>query len=494
MQVSRQIASNLGTGLPYDGRSFNPFGTNGGRYGVNPKNLNELIAPVQFERWTHDIADWRNAMREMERYFFPFRVAATRIYIDTCENPFVKALINRMQGLVLQRFPIIQKWQIDPNKPNSGRKLVTSFDLTQTLAANYWFGDYRQYVLDAILWGFRLISLGDLDTSTPENLFPNLQFIRPENIRIDTWRGALMTSLPYYIDGINVQYNPEVEMWNHYIDTISNRGVSTCGYGLLYNISEYAIHLHNLLGWRLDFIEDYGQPIRVAYSNKTGKALQKIERFLDNPNSKQWIVLNEAVRDRLELLSADGGSGTGWKSHELASVFLKKELSLMCLGHEDAMMTTPGKVGANVTNNKDGFNESSMEVAINGMQDKYSNYEIKKMNTISMPAFRKLSKHVGLGYLDFVPKGYIYNLSNDKEEQEVSRRFNSKLIAMSTWLGSLYNAGLKPANVADINAMIPEIPSGFVEFIPVKELDEKRESDTKVVTDSLDKPNVKSVK
>lgn len=486
MQLSKYgspATPNLGGSLTPNPRVFNPFGywnQSNSRGQITPSSISNAIAPIQFQRWAADIKDWREAIIEMELPFFPFETKATRIYIDTWENVFVKALVARMKELVLQRNPEIYKFQIDPKKPNGGKVKVVSRDLTQAIQHNFWIQDYRDMVLDAILWGFRLIELGDFDSRLP-NPFPDMTFTRPENIRIDIWRGALLTSVPYYIDGIEVQNDEIVTMFNHFIPTKSNRGVSKVGYGMLYNISEYAIHLKHLLGWNLDFIENYGQPTRVGETNKQGKARQKFEAFLANPSANQYILLDKGTGDTVRFEGMSGnGSGTAWKNNGDCRRMLEKELSLMCLGHEDALMTTAGKVGANVTSNKDGFNESTMEQALNSKQDSYSNFEIKSMNTISFPSFRRLSKYLGYKDLDFVPEGYLYGLTNDKEDQEVTRRFNSNMDAKGKWLLSFYNAGLQLSDVADINALVPEIPGGFVKAEPSKKLDEQRDSNTKI--------------
>lgn len=481
MQVSRIGAGSTPFVSAYSDTLYNPFNqfSRSANGVVNANHLSRSIAPIQFERWAADIEDWRNAMREMEQAFYPFRTKSTRIYIDSWENVFVKAMIEKMQELVLQREPTIYQWKSDGL--GGKKKKVISQDLTQSLNSQFWLKDYRTYIQDAIPWGFRSIELGDL-CPNEENIFPELTYTRPENIRIDTWRGALLTSVPYYIDGIEIQSDDDqIKMWNHYIPTKSNRGVSPCGYGMLYNISEYAIHLKHLLGWRMDFIENYGQPTRVGTTSKQGKARKAFENFLSNPTSNQYVLLDRGSTDEFRLeQSAAGGTGTGWKNHGDAAVFLKRELSQMGLGHEDAMMTTPGKVGANVTSNKDGFNESSLEQAINQKQDKYSDFEINKFNTISAPAFRKLSKFSGINWLDFVPKGYCYGLTNDKEEQETKRRFNSDWKAKMECVQVGYNGGVRLKNLEDLNAMIPEFPNGFEYFEPAKELDEKRTSETTI--------------
>ena len=327
--------------------------------------------------------------------------------------------------------------------------------------------------------------MGDLDKYSV-NIFPNLTFTRPENIRIDKHRGALLTSIVYYIDGYEIEYsnNPEVKMFNHFIPTKSNRGVDPIGYGFYFNLAEYQISLKHLLGWRLDFIENYGQPVRVGITNRTGTALSKFRNMLANPSANQYMLLEKATDDDFKLEGGGAsGTGTGWKNHGDCYTMLQKEISLLLLGHQDAVMTTPGKVGANVTQNKDGFNESTMEQAVNQKQKIYSDFVIRKINEISMPAFSALSKYADFKEIDLCPKGYFYGLTNDKEDQEISRRFTSRIKAFGEGILSLYNGGVQLSNIQDVNQFFPEFPGGFIKAEPKKELDEKRDSKTEIKKD-----------
>jgi len=479
-----QSLSRLGS-TAYGTSPFQPFGYFGTGQRVDAQHLSRSIAPIQFERWAADLQDWRDAIKETEIAFFPYNVKLIRIYIDTKENVFVKALVSRMKELVLQRTPEVWGWGYkNPKNPGSSKTKIISRDLTQNINNQTWFEDYRSEVLESILWGFRLIELGDLYLGE-NNIFPELTFTRPENIRIDRYRGALLTSVPYYIDGIEIENekNEEIKMFNHFIPTKSDRGVNKVGHGLYYNIAEYQIHLKHLLAWRMDFIENYGQPTRIGVTNKTGTARQKFESFLANPTANQYILLDKNTGDDVRYEGAGGeggGTGTGWKNHGDAANFLQKELSSLVLGHQDALMTTAGKVGANVTQNKDGFNESTLEQAVNLKQKVYSDFEIRKVNQVSAPAFTKLSKYANYKPLDIIPEGYTYGLTNDKEDQEVRRRFNSDLESKSKFMLSFYNSGLKLKDVNDLNDMIPEFPNGFIEFEPSKKLDENRNSDTKI--------------
>jgi hypothetical protein len=450
---------------------------------VNPRNLSKTtIAPLQFFRLAHDIKDWRDAIAEIELAMFPMRVKANRIYIDTQENIFVKSLVSRMKELVLQRKPYM--YQI-----KSGKKIISK-DLTQQLEEQFWLNLYREYKLEAVLWGYRLIELGDLDESDSNNIFPKLTFTRNENIRIDSWKGALLTSIPYYVDGIELKNNDEIGLFNHFIPTKSTRGVSDVGYGLYYNISEYAIHLRHIMGWNMDFIENYGQPTRVGWTNKQGKERKKFERFLANATSNQYILLDLSTQDKVEYQMASGaGNGTSWKSYADTERRLEYKLSQLILGHGDAIISMPGKLGGNQTSNKDGFNESLIEQAVNSKQKVYSKFDIDTMNIISIPKFRGLAKLTGSKILkSLFPEGYFYGLENDKEDQEVRRRFNSDLDSKASFMGKFYNAGIQLNDLSDLGNMIPEFEHGLKFVEPAKKLDENRNSKTEIKKD-LD-PNV----
>ena len=471
----------------YDTRSFNPFGYSSGGASYDPKHISRSIAPIQFMRLKTDIGDWRDAMTEMEYAYYPQRVKSNRIYIDVQEQIFIKSLVQRMQELVLERSPEIYKIQREGTGGTA--KKVISRDLTQAINENYWFSEYRKFVIDAILWGYRNIELGDIDTRDPNNIFPNISFTRNENIRIDNWKGALLTSVIYYIDGIMLQ-NPdidEVSLWNHFIPTKSNRGVSDVGYGLYYNIAEYAIHLRHIIGWNMDYTENYGNPTRVGYTNKQGNQRKKFESFLANATSNQYILLDLGTQDKIEYqMASGGGQGTSWKSYENIERRLEYKLSQMVLGHGDAIISMPGKLGGNQTSNKDGFNESLIEQAINSKQTLYSNFEIRSINCISAQKFRDLGKRVGYKPLsNLFPEGYIYGLTNNKEDQEVKRRDNSDKQGVADYALKMFNAGWR----LDQEWVSDRFGAKLEYHVPEKKLDETRNNKTTI--DSLDKPNAK---
>jgi hypothetical protein len=429
---------------------------------------------------------WRNAIREAELAFYPQRVKMMRMYIDTVENTIVKSLLDRLYELCLQRD--ISIYQI-----KNGVK-IESQDLSQQLDEQRWFRDYRKYVIDAVLWGFSLIELGDII----DDSFPELTFTRRQNIRPDgNGEGAVLTSMIYGIDGLRVQSDPLISMCNHWIGTPSNIGVSRCGYGLLYNIAYNEIHLRHIIEWNVDYIEMYGQPTRVGKTTKTGNARKKFESFLRNAGQDAYIVLDN--QDTVEFVS-DKGSGTAWKCYENLEKRLIGGLSKLVLGHEDAISATAGKLGGQQAANKDGFNESLIEQALNSKQVFYGNFECSKINEIFAPKMRILGKYVGSKKIaNFIPEGYSYGLKNDREEEEVKRRTNAKRQVVSTYVKNMNDAGwdIDKNELSDwfgmkLTASVPE--RKLTEFKKTEATIHKPDEDDKTPFDNKPEPKTDSEK
>lgn len=442
---------------------------------VTPTSLNKYITKVQFQRMAADVMDWREAMDEMEDPWFPHRVKANRIYIDVVENVFVKALLEKWRELTLQRDYLV--YQI-----KNGKREISK-DLTQAIREQGWFQDYLEYLLDTILWGYSLISLGDIDEA--HGMFPNLSNIRRENIRPDGYdnSGALLTSMVYNLNGIKVQNNAEnklIPLANHYFGTKSPRGASICGYGLLYNIALFEIHLRHVTEWQMDYIEMYGQPIRKGSTRKQGPMRRKFEDFLANSGSNKYILLDKATGDDIEYVMQQS-AGTAWKVYSQAKKEYQGGLSQLVFGHEDAISSSAGKLGGMQAANKDGFNVSLIEQAMMAKQTSCGNFVCRKINEISAPKFRELGKFVGSKTLsELLPDGYYFGLDNDKEEQEVIRRNNANRTVVAGYIKTLSDAEWK-VGAEDLKELTG---LAFTEHIPERGLVEKRQNETEIMKDN----------
>lgn len=411
--------------------SFAPYGF---RRGVpTPTSISNFISPIQFQRFAHDVFMWRDAIKEMELPFYPSRVKAQRMFMDTVENGYVKAVIERWKDLTrLRDYTVYQR---------KNGKEIESKDLTQQLSYQTWFDDYIDFALDAILYGYSLIEMGDI----VDDSFPNISFTRRENIRPDGILGdtksEILTSLIYAIDGVRIEDDPLIRMCNHWIPTKSNRGVSSCGYGLLYNIALCEIHLRHIMEWNMDYVEMFGMPIKKGTTNKTGTARKKFKDFLKSSASNSWALLDKATGDDITYEMVQN-AGTAWKSYENVEVRLKDIIAQLVLGHTDAMKSTAGKLGGMQAANKDGFNESLIEQAMNDKQTNAGDFICRKVNEVFAPRMRQLGKYVGSKQIyGLLPEGYYFGLKNDKEEAETERRKNAQNLVKSNIAKNLSTAG-----------------------------------------------------
>lgn len=432
---------------------------------ATPTHLKNYIAPLQFDRYAHDIGMWRDCIKEIENPIYPFRVKTQRMYMDVVINPYILALLDRCREVSLQRDLYI--YQI-----KDGKKVISE-GLSENLEHQDWFKTYMNYVLEAYWYGYSLISLGDFE----DNAFSNISCIQRENIRTDTMNeGVILNSLVYNIGGITVDTDDIVGLCNHYIPTKSSRGVSSCGYGLLYPISYNEIHIRHIVEWNVDNIEMYGMPIRKGFTNKTGDERKKFEMFLKNAASNAYILLDKSTQDEVEFVKTDGG-GTGWKSYQDLEKRLKGVCSQLVLGHEDAMSSSAGKLGGNQSANKDGFNESLIQQAINSKQITYGNFICNSINHTFAPKMRKLGGVLHSKFIkNLIPDGYYFGLQNDKEEEEVKRRVNSFRKNVADWANTLNTAGYN----VDVTQLSDIMDLKLTVEAPEKKLIEEKKTETNI--------------
>lgn len=443
---------------------YNPMGFNKNK--PTYSNIGDFISPVQFERWSHDVGMWRDSIREMELAYYPQRVKAMRMYIDTIENIYVKALYQRWKELTLQRDIIVYQ--------NKGGKKIESEVLTQALDERAWFHDYLELTLEALWWGYTLISLGDIE----KDEFPNISGTRRENINPDgngQGSGAILTSLIYSIDGLHVEEDPLISLCNHWIPTKSDRFVSKCGYGMLYNISYNEIHLRHIMEWNIDYVELYGQPIRKGTTSKVGKDRKQFENWLKYAASRAYVLLDKGTNDEVEFVH-QSNNGTSWKVYENIEKRLKNVLSQFTLGHEDAMQSTAGKLGGQQTASKDGFNVSLIEQGMIAKQIYCGNFVGRKVNDTFGPNMRRLGSLIGSKSIkELLPEGYYFGFKNDKEEDEIRRRNNVNRKAIAEYAKGMNDAGYD----IDVKQLSTSFGMNLIKSIPEKKLIEQRDTTTR---------------
>ena len=361
------------------------------------KHISRNISPSQFLRYKHDLQGWKDAITEMEQAYYPQRVKAQRIYMDTVLNGHVDACLNRRYNLTLLK---------DFGFFNGETENTEIIELFKTK----WFYELMKYGLEARMFGYSLIEFGDL----VDNSFPDLRLVIRENVSPDR---LIVSRFTYGITGEQFT-DPKSEFydWTVYVDSPSDKGTSICGYGLLYKVAAYEILLRNLLGANANYNDLFGQPIRWAKSSKMeGKEYDELCRAMDEMGQEGWIITDPT--DEIELIESKSG-GNGYKTYADFEKRLEQKISKVLLGHADALDSTPGKLGA-----AQGGDKSPVAQALEDLETTDSRFMEYFINDIVIP------KLINLGFP--IPVGIKFKFKNDKEKEEIKEKENNnnKLVA-----------------------------------------------------------------
>ncbi len=390
--------------LPGSASNFNNT-----KQGVS-QNLANYISPVQLQRLRTDVSMWREAIREAEKAYYPFRVKMQRIFIDTILNGHVFSLMERRKDLTLLRdFKICDS------------KGVESAVLTQELEEQSWFYDFQEYALDAKFFGYSLISLGDIVGNQIQDvsMVPRW-FISPDRHQVG--------SFIYATSGKDWREEPQSD-WHVFVNTQSDSGVSPSGYGLLYQIALYEIFLRNTLGFNGDFVELYAMPYRVGKTTKTTETERaELERAIQSMGSAGYAIIDPM--DEIEFLETKLG-GTGYQGYDNLEKRCEAKVSKIILGHADAMDSTPGKLGAG-----QGDDNSPVAQALRDKQVKDARFMLPVINKQLFPKLRNLG-------LMNIPEDYKFRYKNDQEEEAFRERQDKSNLVTAQIAQTMKNGGLK---------------------------------------------------
>lgn len=370
------------------GRIANKLG-----YEPQKKSRKATTAPTTMSRIRQDAATRAEAIIEAEMPRFPYRVKLQRLYLQTGENGFVKACVERRKNLTLLR-----KFKFEtPNGDADTKTLSYFFDIDKkgNLTKKTWFNNFLSFCLDAQYYGYNLVFIGDIINSE----ICNTEVIQRWKISPDRLN---VTQYEYLPHGVNFMEDADVKDFHVYIDTPNHLGTSKCGYGIFYEVSVYEILLRNILRLNADYCEVNIAPFRQVKTYKTEE---------DERNELYQAAVNMASNGvgltdpEDEIIFHPTGSGTGYNAFDLFDKRLKAEISQIILGHADAMSSIPGKLG------NDG-EESPAQQALEDKQTIDGEFILPIINKMLFPKLRAMGINL--------PIGLTASLLNDNEAIENS--------------------------------------------------------------------------
>lgn len=350
------------------------------------RNLSNFIAPVQLERLKYDVKMWRESVMEAEFAYYPHRVKMQRMFRDTNLNGHVKScVLKRKRMTTLRKFSLCVGEEINEEWTAYFKKA--------------WFANLQSYVIDAIFYGYSLISLGTI----LDNQLKNVKLIQRWNISPDRYQ---VGSYVYANQG-KCFYDADVADWHIYVPTASEDGQSPCGYGLYYNIAIYEIIARNTLGFNTDFVERFSMPYVHGKTTKTDESERgEFEMTLRSMGANGYAVTDPM--DEIEFLEA-ALAGTGWNGYDNLESRMFKVISKLLLGHADALDSTPGKLGGS----QDGT-ESPAQIALAEVQAEDGTLIEQTVNEELIPKLKRLGFNI--------PDGLVFKFTNDDETEEQRRR------------------------------------------------------------------------
>lgn len=385
------------------------FNNNGGS--KDPlKNISQYQLPVPPSRQVISIEDWRDAIIESEKPILPYRVKMQSIFRDTILNPHVEACIKTRKELTLLRD---FEFMIDGKRNDEWTKYFVT----------PWFYDFINYSLDAIFFGYTLVSIGDMI----EENFPELTIIRRDLISPERKHVAV---IPYDPSGFHWD-SPEYEPYHLWIPTPTVNGTNSCGEGLLYTVALREINLRNLYGFNMDFLEMFGSPYRALFMENATDPTErgKAMAALNNQGGNNWGIFGKD--DKLDFVAGAGGSG--WKSYSEAQMRWQQDISKVILGHADALDSTPGKLGSGQGGGKNQQDHSPVKDALVNKEKSDENFITSVINNLFIPKLRF--------YNEEIPENLTFRLMNSEEEEETNGRKLELNIKMSEIAKNLIGTG-----------------------------------------------------
>lgn len=224
----------------------------------------------QVYRITTDLAKYRNAVNSAENIHQPFRYNLYQLYQQTVLDAHVTAAMTQRKNLTLQK----EFYVYNPDGTENEEKTK--------LIRTKWFYEYLDLALESLFWGHSLIQFEDIiDIGGVEqfkcvDLIPRI-YVKPE-LHIVTQDYASFTGKDY--------------LEKPYINWCISVGKPK-DLGLLLKITPLQIWKKNALGAWSEYVEKFGVPIRILYSDNIDSGTQSQEEsMMQKMGTSLWAILH----------------------------------------------------------------------------------------------------------------------------------------------------------------------------------------------------------
>lgn len=258
-----------------------------------------------------NIENWRNGLRAAEAIGNPNRTTLYDIYSDILLDPHLQGVLRKWRdGVLNKRIEYVDK----------DEKQVKDWD---SIISSRTFRNILTQIIDKDLWG---ISGMEFIPGIELNFKPiPRKHIKPTTGQITFEQNATT-------GGISYKDYPNI--W-----VVQN---SEDDFGMLLNVVPYAIYKKDALGDWSNYIEVFGQPVRIIkYDAYDEQNLNQLRSVLDESGSALAILIPKQADFEMKDGKASNGDG---QLQERFVDYLDSQMSIAILGNTET--TTNGKTGS----------------------------------------------------------------------------------------------------------------------------------------------------
>ena len=244
-----------------------------------PKNSDireRITMPTQLYRGTTDIATYKSAVTSAESLINPNRKQLLTIYKNIELDAHLTAAVSQRKNLTLSK-----DFEVYVNDEENE-------DL-EVIINKKWFRDFLDYSLDSVFYGYSLIQFDSIvnDAFKAVELVPR-EYVKPE-FHIVTSNSSALTGDDY----LEYPYN------NWCIGVGKPRDL-----GLYLKAAPLVIWKKNALGAWSEFVEIFGNPIRIGKTNvRDEETRANMEQYLKNMAIASYGVFD--TNDLIQLVESN---------------------------------------------------------------------------------------------------------------------------------------------------------------------------------------------
>jgi hypothetical protein len=407
------------------------------------RNLSNVIFPTSFQQARIDLETWRNAKARAELAGWPFRDEMQKMYVKTMLNAHVLAAVTRRKELTMLR-----DFELRNANGEKDKRWTEYFERA-------WFKQTTlDLILDAIYYGYTLISIGEIDDNIPSEIVS----VKRWNISPERKIVAIFESSP---GGYSWEDQPYAD-WHLWIPTLQRNGINGCGYGLLYEVAALEILQRNNVQYNTDFIEMFAQPYRHLKTMDTDeKEMAEKERHMRDMGHNGYLITG--LNDELSFLN-DGSRGNGYKAYNDFDHRVKSDISKIIGGHANFIDSTTEPLAGGSQNSgggdatRDTMGKTQVERAMMNKRMVDGDFATNVVNEQLIPKLRRLGVPI--------PQGMHIKFLNDSEERAIAAQEADKNQKWATLALTMAQGGLKMDG--EFFTKMTGVPCSEIEVMPDK--------------------------